>query len=138
MQEFMFMIRNNRLLQWLRIDFQYISSSCLKKWCLLAIHINLSSFNQNIENKKMQDAYYTETRLSDTGLVIIIVIDQLSDISAYLLSFLPEILCFIVRWVSKTVNYNFKNNSIILAVLFLFLTMPIFHNIYVRKTKQLR
>ena len=30
---------------------------------------NLSSFNQNTANKKMKDAYYSETSLSDIGSV---------------------------------------------------------------------
>ena len=41
---------------------------------------NLSSFKQNTVNKSMQDAYYSETSPSDTGLIILIV--QSKDTSA--------------------------------------------------------
>ena len=86
-------------------------------------------------NVKMQDAYYLETILKGTGSVIIIANDQLRNTNSYLLSFLLEIVSVAVRWVSKTGYYNFKNSSLILAVLFLLLTAPVFHDIYVQEFK---
>ena len=86
-------------------------------------------------NVKMQDAYYLETILNDTGSVIIIANDQLRNITSYLLSFLLEIVSVAVRWVSKTGYHNFKNSSLILAVLFLLFTASVFHDIYVRESK---
>ena len=41
----------------------------------LPIHTRLSSFNENMVNVKMQDAYYLETILKGTGSVIIIAND---------------------------------------------------------------
>ena len=96
-QEFMFIIRNSRLLQRLRMDFQETSSSCLKKQWFLAIHVNVSSFHQNMANEKMEDAYYLETSLKDTGSIIIIAYDQLRDTPAYLLSLLLEIVSAAIR-----------------------------------------
>ena len=43
----------------------------------------------------MQDAYYSETSPSDTGLVILIV--QSRDTPAYLLCFLLEIVSVAIR-----------------------------------------
>ena len=45
----------------------------------------------------MQDVYYTEARLSDTGSVIIVAIDQLRDTPASLLSLLLQIVNVAVR-----------------------------------------
>ena len=56
-------------------------------WLFLPSHTNLSSFNQNIANVKMQDAYYLETSLRGTGSVIIIANDQLRNTDSHLLSF---------------------------------------------------
>ena len=39
-------------------------------------------------NEKMEDTYYLETSLKDTGSVTIITNDQLRDTPAYLLSLL--------------------------------------------------
>ena len=86
-------------------------------------------------NVKMQDAYYLETILKGTGSVIIIANDQLRNTTSYSLSFLLEIVSVAVRWVSKAGYYNFKNSSLILAVLFLLFTAPVFHDIYVRESK---
>ena len=83
----------------------------------------------------MHDAYYLETILKGTDSVIIIANDQLRNTTSYLLSFLLEIVSVAVRLESKTGYYNFKNSSFILAVLFLFFTVPIFHDIHVRESK---
>ena len=64
----------------------------MKRQWFLPIHANLSTFNQNMANVKMQDAYYLETSLKGTGSVIIIANDQLMSTTAYLLSFLLEIV----------------------------------------------
>ena len=45
----------------------------MKKQWLLAVYANLCSVNQNIANKNIQDAYYSETSTSDTALIILIV-----------------------------------------------------------------
>ena len=73
-------------------------------------------------NVKMQDAYYLEKILKGTGSVIIIANDQLRNTTSYLLFFLSVA----IRWVSKTGYYNFKNSFLILAVLFLLFTAPVF------------
>ena len=73
-------------------------------------------------NVKMQDAYYLEKVLKGTGSVIIIVNDQLSNTTSYLIFFLSVA----IRWVSKTEYFNFKNSFLILAVLFLLFTAPVF------------
>ena len=49
----------------------------MKRQWFLPIQANLSTFNQNMANVKMQDAYYLETGLKGTGSVIIIVNGQL-------------------------------------------------------------
>ena len=59
----------------------------MKRRWFLPIHANLSTFNQNMANVKMQDAYYLKTSLKDTGSVIIIANDQLSSTTTYLVSF---------------------------------------------------
>ena len=82
-------------------------------------------------NVKMQDAYYLEAIPKGTGSVIIIAKDQSRNTTSYLLPFLPEIVNVAVRWVSKTGYYNFKNSSLILAVLF----RSVFIDIYVRDSK---
>ena len=87
---------------------------------------------------KMQDAYYLETSLKGSGSVIIIANDQLRSTTTCLLSFLLEIVCVAVRSVSKTAYHNFENSSFILAVLFLLFTAPVFHDIYLRESKQLK
>ena len=46
-----------------------------------AIYGNLCSFNQKIANKNMQDAHYSETSPSNTGLIILIF--QSRDTPAY-------------------------------------------------------
>ena len=79
------------------MDFQQISSSCLKEAIILNNPCSLKSFNENIASKKMQDVYYTEARLSDTGSVIIVAIDQLRDTPASLLSLLLQIVNVAVR-----------------------------------------
>ena len=61
--------------------------------------------------------------LSESGSVIIIVIIQLRDIHAYLLSFLLKIASITVRWVPYC---NFKNSSFILTALFLLFTASVF------------
>ena len=53
-QTFMLSIRNSRLLHQLRMDFEWIGSFV---WLFLPIHTSMSSFNQNMANVKMQDAY---------------------------------------------------------------------------------
>ena len=80
-QTFMFSIQNSRLLHQLRMDFKWIGSS----WLFLPIHTSLSSFNQNMANVKMQDAYYLEKVLKGTGSVIIIANDQLRNTTSYFL-----------------------------------------------------
>ena len=82
-------------------------------------------------NVKMQDAHYLETILKSTGSVITIADDQLRNTTSYLVSFLSVA----IRWASKTGYYNFKNSSLILAVLFLLFTAPVFDDIYVRESK---
>ena len=69
----------------------------MKRRWLLPIHANLSTFNQNMTNVKMQDAHYLETTLKGTGSEIIIVHDQLRSTTTYLLSFLLEIVSVSVR-----------------------------------------
>ena len=75
----------------------------MKKRWFLPIHTNLSTFNQNMENVRIQDAYYLETSLKSTGSVIpikkkiIIANDQLRTTTTYLLSFLREIVSVAVR-----------------------------------------
>ena len=91
----------------------------MKKRWFLAIHVNVSSYNQNMANGKMEDAYCLGTSFKGTGSVIIIANDQLRDTPAYLLSLLLEIVSAAVRWVSKTGYHNFKNSSFILAALFI-------------------
>ena len=69
----------------------------MKRRWFLPIHANLSTFNQNIANVKMQDVYYLKTSLKDTGSVIIKANDQLRITTTYLLSFLLEIVSVAVR-----------------------------------------
>ena len=69
----------------------------MKRRWFLPIHTNLSTFNQNIANVKMQDAYYLKTSLKGTGSVIILANDQLRITTTYLLSFLLEIVSVAVR-----------------------------------------
>ena len=77
----------------------------MKKRWFLPIHTNLSTFNQNMENVRTQDAYYLETSLKGTGSVIpikkkkiiIIANDQLRTPTTYLLSYLLEIVSVAVR-----------------------------------------
>ena len=124
----MFNIRNSCLLHRLRVDFKWIGSFV---WLLLPIHASLSSFNQNIANVKMQDAYYLETIPKGTGSVIIVANDHLRNITSYLLSFLLHVVSVTVRWVQQTGSYDFKNSSVILAVLLLRFTVPVFRDIYI-------
>ena len=79
------------------MDFKEISSFCMKRRWFLPIHANLSTFNQNMANVKMQDAYYLEISIKGTGSVIIIANDQLRSTTAYLLFFLLEIVIVAVR-----------------------------------------
>ena len=83
----------------------------------------------------MQDAHYLKTSLKGPGSVIIIANDQLRNTISYLLSFLIEIVSVAIRWVSKTVYDNYKNSSLILAVLFLLFTASVFYDIYERESK---
>ena len=69
----------------------------MKRRWFLPIYANLSTFNQNMANVKMQDAYYLKTILNGTGSVIVIANDQLRSTTTYLLSFLPEIVSVAVR-----------------------------------------
>ena len=69
----------------------------MKRQWFLPIHTNLSTFNQNMLNVKIQDAYYLKTNLKGTGSVIIIANDQLRSTATYLLSFLLEIVSVAVR-----------------------------------------
>ena len=77
----------------------------MKKRWFLPIHTNLNTFNQNMENVRIQDAYYLETSLKGTGsvipikkiIIIIIANDQLRTTTTYLLSFLLEIVSVAVR-----------------------------------------
>ena len=69
----------------------------MKRRWFLPIHANLSIFNQNMTNVKMQDAYYLKTSLKGTGSVIIIANDQLRSTTTYLPSFLLEIVSVAVR-----------------------------------------
>ena len=55
----------------------------------------------------MQDAYYLETILNDTGSVIIIANDQLRNTTLYLLSFLLEIAIVAVS--------EYQNQDIIIS-----------------------
>ena len=112
----MFSIWNSCLLHRLRMGSKWISSFYL---IILHIHTNLSSFNQNMANVKMQDAYYLEKILKGTGSIIIIAND---NTTSYLLFFLSVA----IRWVSETGYYNFINSFLILAVLFLLFTAPVF------------
>ena len=73
-------------------------------------------------NVKMQDVYYLEEILKGTGSIIIIANDQLRNTTLYLLFFLSAA----IRWVSKTGYYNFINSFLILAVLYLLFTAPVF------------
>ena len=74
----MFSIRNSRLR--LRMDSKLITS-----FCLIILPTRLSSFNQNMANVKMQDAYYLEKILKGTGSITIIAND---NTTSYLLFFL--------------------------------------------------
>ena len=69
----------------------------MKRQWFLPIYANLSTFNQNMANVKMHDAYYLKTSLKGTGSVIIIANDQLRSTTTYLLSFLLEIVSVAVR-----------------------------------------
>ena len=77
----------------------------MKKRWFLPIHTNLSTFNQNMENVRIQDAYYLETSLKGTGsvipikkkIIIIIANDQLRTTTTYLLSLLLQIVSVAVR-----------------------------------------
>ena len=69
----------------------------MKRRWFLPTRANLSTFNQNIANVRMQDAYYLETSLKGTGSVIIIANDQLRSTTTYLLSFLLETVSVAVR-----------------------------------------
>ena len=69
----------------------------MKRRWFLPIHANLSTFNQNFANVKMQDAYYLKTSLKGTGSVIIITNDQLRSTTTYLLSLLLETVSVAVR-----------------------------------------
>ena len=69
----------------------------MKRRWFLPIHADLSTFNQNMANVKMQDAYYLETSLKDTGSVITIANDQLRSTTTYLLSYLLETVSVAVR-----------------------------------------
>ena len=73
-QKFMAIIRNSCLLHWLRMDFKWIG-----RFCLIILTHPYKSFNQNMANVKMQDAYYLETIPTGTGSVIIIANDQLRN-----------------------------------------------------------
>ena len=55
------------------------------------------SFNQNMANVKVQDAYYLEKILKGTGSVIVTANDQLRNTTSYLLCFLLEIVSVAVR-----------------------------------------
>ena len=79
----------------------------------------------------MQDAYYLETIPKGTGSVIIVANDHLRNITSYLLSFLLHVVSVTVRWVQQTGSYDFKNSSVILAVLLLRFTVPVFRDIYI-------
>ena len=90
------------------MNFKLTSSFCMKKRWFLPIYTNLSTFNQNVENVRIQDAYYLETSLKGTGsvipikkiiiiIIIIIANDQLRTTTTYLLSFLVEIVSVAVR-----------------------------------------
>ena len=69
----------------------------MKRRWFLPIRANLSTFNQNMANVRMQDAYYLETSLKSTGSVIIIANDKLRSTTTYFLSFLLEIVSVAVR-----------------------------------------
>ena len=69
----------------------------MKRRWFFPIRANLSTFNQNMANVRMQDAYYLETSLKSTSSVIIIADDQLRSTTTYLLSFLLEIVSVAVR-----------------------------------------
>ena len=69
----------------------------MKRRRFLPIHANLSTFNQNFANVKMQDVYYLKTSLKGTGSVIIITNDQLRSTTTYLLSLLLETVSVAVR-----------------------------------------
>ena len=69
----------------------------MKRRWFLPIHANLSTFNQNMANVKIQDAYYLETSIKGTGSVIIIANDQLRSTTTYLLSSLLETVIVAVR-----------------------------------------
>ena len=69
----------------------------MKRRWFLPIRANLSTFNQNMANIRMQDAYYLETSLKSTGSVIIIANDQLRSTTTYLRSFLLEIVSVAIR-----------------------------------------
>ena len=64
----------------------------MKRQWFLPIRANLSTFNQNMANVKMQDEYYLETSLKGTSSVKNITNDQLRSTTTYLLSFLLEIV----------------------------------------------
>ena len=69
----------------------------MKRRWFLPIQANLSTFNQNMANVKIQDAYYLETSIKGTGSVIIIANDQLRSTTTYLLSSLLETVIVAVR-----------------------------------------
>ena len=69
----------------------------MKRRWFLPSHANLSTFNQNMANVKMQDAYCLETSIKGTGSVISIANGQLRSTTTYLLSFLLEIVIAAVR-----------------------------------------
>ena len=69
----------------------------MKSRWFLPIHVNLGTFNQNMANVKMQDAYYLKPSLKCTGSVIIIANDQLRSTTRYLLSVLLEVVSAAVR-----------------------------------------
>ena len=94
-----------------------------------------SSFNQNMANVKMQDAYYLETSLKGTDAVIIIANDQLRSTTTHLLSFLLEIVSVVEDEYQKQGIIISKKNSFVLAVLFLLFSAPVFHDIYVQESK---
>ena len=78
--------------------------------------------------------------LSLRGVVSVIIIanNQLRNTTLYLPSFSLEIVRVAVRWISKIGYHNFKNSFLILALLFLLFTVPVFHAIYLRESKKLK
>ena len=69
----------------------------MKRLWFLPIHANLTTFNQNVANVRLQDVYYLETSLKGTGSVIIIANDQLRSTATHSISFLLEIVSVAVR-----------------------------------------